>query len=174
MQLKDFPEGKLICTSYKTYYKWYQNDGSKTSYIPKKNYLLAKQLAAKKYILLQMEHLIHQVPGSHFVRSKSETIIAMMLKTNKIPYRYECKLRLDGRDYYPDFTIRHPITGEVFYWEHHGLMDDEDYCQKAASKLQVYCRNNIIPTVNLILTYETKEKPLDSELVENYIKYYFL
>lgn len=28
---------------------------------------------------------------------------------------------------HPDFTVRHPITGKRIYWEHFGMMDDQEY-----------------------------------------------
>jgi len=60
-------------------------------------------------------------------RYKSEVFIDMALFTNNIPFRYECALELGHSTLYPDFTIRHPKTGEICYWEHFGLMDDPSY-----------------------------------------------
>ena len=69
------------------------------------------------------ENLTHKTYSGNKVRSKSEVIIDMFLYKNKIPFRYECPLELDGVILYPDFTIRHPQTGQVYYWEHFGLME---------------------------------------------------
>ena len=74
----------------------------------------------------------------------------------------------------PDFTIRHPKTGEFYYWEHFGLMDDPAYSKNAYSKLQFYASCNIIPSIQLITTFETKDIPLSSEMIESLIEYYFL
>lgn len=41
------------------------------------------------------EQLIHKTLSGHYVRSKSEAMIAMFLYTNGIPFRYECALELD-------------------------------------------------------------------------------
>ena len=101
-------------------------------------------------------------------------MIASYLYTKKIPFRYECALRCGETVFYPDFTIRHPKTGQLFYWEHFGLMDDVDYSKKAYSKLQTYTSHGIIPTIQLITTYETKEHPLSIEAVEEIVNYYFL
>lgn len=120
------------------------------------------------------ENLIYRGTQGKMLRSKSEVIIDMMLYKNNIPFRYEDKLVLDGVELYPDFTVRHPVTGKVTYWEHFGLMDDEAYKNKAFSKIKLYCDNGIIPSINLITTYETKEHPLDIAHVENVIKEYFL
>lgn len=119
------------------------------------------------------EQLIHKTGCGFFVRSKSEAIIAMLLHTYKIPFRYECSLHLNGITIYPDFTIRHPDTGHHFYWEHFGMIDHPSYCQNVLSKLQLYTSNDIYPSIQLITTYETKEHPLDSEYVETLIKHFF-
>lgn len=119
------------------------------------------------------EHLIHNTIAGHKVRSKSEAMITAYLYRNQIPYRYECALTLDGVTIYPDFTICHPKTGQIYYWEHFGKMDDEVYIRKTQRKFQTYTSNGIIPTIQLITTYETKEKPLDMGMIEEIIERYF-
>ena len=112
--------------------------------------------------------------SGHMVRSKSEMMIDSSLYIHKIPFRYEDMLALDDIILYPDFTIRHPKTGEYFYWEHFGLMDDPVYCKNTFSKLQLYTTNNIVPDINLITTYETRERPLSMEKIERIITEYFI
>ncbi len=107
------------------------------------------------------------------VRSKSEALIVAALHAHRIPFHYEEALMLGRKMVYPDFTIRHPRTGKTYYWEHLGMMDREDYRKKNLNKLNDYVSNGIIPSESLILTYETDDIPLDMELVENYIEYYF-
>ena len=102
------------------------------------------------------ENLLVQGTHGKMLRSKSEAIIDRALYQNKIPFHYEEKLILDGIMLYPDFVMRHPFTGQYFYWEHFGMMDNPDYCNHACDKIKLYCRHGIIPSVNLILTYETK------------------
>lgn len=120
------------------------------------------------------EHLIHKTYSGNYVRSKSEALIDMFLFKNHIPFRYECSLELDNVLLYPDFTIRHPKTGKLFYWEHFGLMDQATYRKNACSKLQLYISNGIIPNIQLITTYEMQEEPLDPETVEKIVHHYFL
>lgn len=108
------------------------------------------------------------------LRSKSEAIIDKVLFDYGIPFRYECKLILEDIAFYPDFTIRHPKTGKLYYWEHMGMMDNPEYVSHACKKVGVYCRNGIIPSVQLILTYETREHPLGIDVVERTIQQYFL
>ena len=101
-------------------------------------------------------------------------MIDMFLYTSQIPFRYECALHLEDTTVFPDFTIRHPKTGALFYWEHFGRMDDPSYYKDVFSKLQLYTSHGIIPSINLITTYETKENPLSSEVIEKIIEHYFL
>ena len=98
----------------------------------------------------------------------------MVLYKNKIPFRYECGLKLGDFTYYPDFTIRHPQTGETYYWEHFGKMDDESYSKNVFSKLQHYTSHGIVPTIQLITTYETKNNPFTINNAEKIVTDYFL
>lgn len=120
------------------------------------------------------EQLIHKASSGNYVRSKSEAMIDMFLYTNQIPFRYECALHLGDTILFPDFTIRHPETDKLYYWEHLGKMDDPVYRKNAFSKLELYASYGIIPSIQLITTYETKENPLSSEVIEKIIEYYFL
>lgn len=120
------------------------------------------------------EQLIHKTLSGNFVRSKSEVLIDMALYKHKIPFRYEAPLQLGDTLFYPDFTIRHPETGNFFYWEHFGLADDYSYRQNMLSKLKRYTSHGIFPSIQLITTYETKEVPLSAEMVEKIVDYYFL
>ena len=236
-ELEALPDGKLICSQNDTRVKWYQSDGHKKTYIPKKNRCLAEQLAKKKYLTLTLEdltheqraldfylshhskntgktehlltdiqgyqellspyfqtnsqkisdwqnapyeqnpkypeQLIHKTASGKFVRSKSEAMIDLYLYTKQIPFRYECALQLGETILYPDFTILHPHTREIFYWEHFGMMDEPYYYQKVFPKLQLYTSYGIIPSINLITTFETRNNPLSSEVIEKVIEHYF-
>lgn len=120
------------------------------------------------------EKLIHKSISGNIVRSKSEAIIDMLLYTHKIPYRYDCELILDQKIIYPDFTIMHPQTGQIFYWEHCGLVERAKYMEDMLSKLRTYILNGIIPTIHLILTFETIEEPFTGDAAEKIIEQYFL
>lgn len=119
------------------------------------------------------EQLSIKTISGHYVRSKSEALIDMALFSHQIPFRYECALTLGTHIFYPDFTIRHPKTGEVYYWEHFGLMDNPSYCRNVSLKLQQYSLNGIIPSIQLITTYETGTHPLNPEIIVKIIDHYF-
>lgn len=120
------------------------------------------------------EHLIHKSLSGNLLRSKSEVYIDTALFTNGIPFRYECALHLGEITLYPDFTILHPRTGQIYYWEHFGLMSNPVYAKNSCTKLHTYTSHGIIPTINLITTYETCEHPLTPDSVEKIVKEYFL
>lgn len=120
------------------------------------------------------EKLIHKTASGNMVRSKSETLIDMALYKYHIPFRYEAPLKLGQLVIYPDFTIRHPKTGEFYYWEHFGMMDNPSYIQKTFHKLELYTSNGLIPFQHIILTFETQNYPLDSQWIEKIIEYYFV
>lgn len=120
------------------------------------------------------EKLILKGTQGKRLRSKSEVMIDHVLYRAGIPFRYEAKLLLEGMTVHPDFTIRHPQTGEYYYWEHFGMMDYPEYCDRACKKIKSYCSQGIYPSVQLILTYETKVHPLDMRSVEKIVREYFL
>ena len=120
------------------------------------------------------EQKLHKTSSGILVRSKSEALIERALFENRVPFRYECALGLGSVIIYPDFTIMHPITGEIFYWEHFGMMDNPRYVKNTGEKLQLYMTHEIIPSINLITTYETIKKPLSYKDVEKIVEEYFL
>ena len=54
------------------------------------------------------------------------------------------------------------------------MMDDPTYIEKAFAKLKIYAQNGFIPTINLIVTYETMEHPLSMLEIEECVEKYFL
>lgn len=85
------------------------------------------------------ERLIHRSKSGKWVRSKSELIVARALDDLRLEYDYEVKL-IDPKQpkygYLPDFTIFH--KGEVYYWEHLGMLDQTTYRHRWERKLAWY------------------------------------
>lgn len=94
------------------------------------------------------------------VRSKSEALIAEALTLLGIPFRYEQVLHIGDEILIPDFTILNPITFEVRYIEYNGMMDDDYYISRYLRKTELYCRNGIIPDMQLLNLYETKDSQI--------------
>lgn len=145
------------------------------------SYLTPKSLDLVNWInasyernMIHPEKCVHQSVSGNRLRSKSEALIDTFLFLKRIPFRYECALQLGDITLYPDFTICHPVTKEIYYWEHFGLMDSVTYSKNMCSKLQLYISHNIVPSIQLITTFETREHPLSPKIVENIIEQYFL
>lgn len=109
------------------------------------------------------------------VRSKSEKILADYFTYCNVSYKYECPLYLEGFGIvYPDFTFLSKKTGQEIYWEHDGMMDNPVYAQNAIKKIEAYEKNGIFPGDRLILTFETEETLLNSEIMEVLVKKYLV
>ncbi|MBQ9867283.1 MAG: hypothetical protein IJM34_09705 [Lachnospiraceae bacterium] len=132
-------------------------------------YILTDELYAKRWEeqvfktnTFAPEAKIYETKKGEKVRSKSEAIIADILSGLGIPYHYEQALVLKDKSVkYPDFTLLRVRTGEVIYLEHLGLLDDEQYRIGCMKKLEEYRSSGIYPGKNLLITYESKETPLD-------------
>lgn len=114
------------------------------------------------------EEKCHVTTGGLRVRSKSEVVIAEKLEAYQIPFRYEQVLYIENRRFSPDFTIFH--RGELFYWEHCGLVGNPRYMKHHKWKLDMYERAGIVPWKNLIVTYDDETGNLDSRMIEAEIR----
>ena len=109
------------------------------------------------------------------VRSKSEMMISDKYNEFGITSKYECPLYLEVYGFvYPDFTLLNVRLRKVFYHEHCGMMDDPPYADSNVDKIHAYERNGIIQGKNLILTFETKNRPLLPMDIELLIKEFLL
>ncbi len=107
------------------------------------------------------------------VRSKSEWMIANMLKDEGIPYRYEYPIKLKGLgQVHPDFMVLNTRNRKEYYWEHFGMMDDMEYLERALYKISMYEQNDIYVGEGLIVTYETVAHPLNPKEVISKIQRY--
>lgn len=93
---------------------------------------------------------IYKTLKGDFVISKSEVIIANILYTSNIKYKYEEKLYYAKNKYIlPDFTIVY--NGKTYFWEHLGLVGVENYDERWLEKKKIYEKH--FPN-QLIVTYE--------------------
>ena len=112
------------------------------------------------------------------VRSKSEWIITSMLDQAGVPYRYEEKVAVNPeflQFFHTDFTVLNKRTRRVFYWEHFGMMDDQNYVENTfVPKMYDYYSNGFLPGENMIMTFETRRHPLNTAHVKKLIEHYLL
>lgn len=123
---------------------------------------------------LYPEQLLYFTPGGVRVRSKSESIIAGLLESSGIPYKYEARLDLGGQIYYPDFTVLSQQDGQIKYWEHFGMVGNANYEFSMDKKIAAYRVHDIVQWDNLIVTYETQMNPLNSLRIQQLIKAFLL
>jgi len=119
------------------------------------------------------EQLTHKSISGNFLRSKAEQDIDALLFMEHIPYCYERPVEINGYYRYPDFTIMHPKTGKLYYWEHLGRAGDPKYVLDNTNKLFEYAMNGITLGDNLICTFETLEHPLTMDTIQKMINMYF-
>ena len=104
------------------------------------------------------------------VRSKSEKILADMFDAANVPYKYECPLQIrNGYVIYPDFTFLDPVTLEEIYWEHFGLMDDEEYSNRALEKIKTYEAAGLYMGERLLVSFESVQVFLNLDTVRRII-----
>ncbi|MBQ8934742.1 MAG: hypothetical protein IJ801_06080 [Lachnospiraceae bacterium] len=149
----------------------------------KKNMIIPVVLTDQAYaeqwqrIQFQSKEIGEDVPEHYSnkgerVRSKSEVMIADALAMAGIPYRYECPLMLGNVIIHPDFTILRITDRAQLYWEHLGRMDDPEYVIKNLRKIRLYEQNGIMPGINLILTMETSQQPINLSVIKEMIRTY--
>ncbi len=109
------------------------------------------------------------------VRSKSEMIIANLLTKLDVPYLYEVPVFLNGfGNVYTDFRVLDLRQRKEYYWEHLGMMDNSNYADRNVRKITAYELNGFFQGEKLILTYETKNDPLNMRHIQKIIEHYFL
>lgn len=117
--------------------------------------------------------LIHKTEKGELVRSKSEVIVANLLHTSGIAYEYEKPLILNnGNVRIPDFTIDDAESGTLFYWEHCGMMSNEEYKKRWEDKKREFELNGIIEGVNLIVSYDESDGSINSQAIKALITKY--
>lgn len=119
------------------------------------------------------KNLIYLTERGELVRSKSEWIIADKLHAAGIDYQYEQALTLDGVERYPDFTIVDDDSGTTWYWEHNGMLSNDEYRKRWERKLAAYMAQGIKPydgkDGNLLITEELEGVGLDASKIKKNI-----
>ena len=74
----------------------------------------------------------------------------------------------------PDFNCLNVRLRKDYYWEHLGMMGNEDYSDRNVSKIAKYTLVDDFDETSLILTMETDRKPLNTKVIEEKIRRYLL
>ena len=194
-QLKAYPEGKLICSHSGKYPKYYVSDGHTKTYIPAQNKELAEALAIKKYISTLITDYTHELTALNFYIkhhqnhvSHVDDLLSSSPQYQQLisPHFKPLSKELDEwmhSDYeknpnHIENLIHIGSNGNYVRSKSESIIDlilsSHKYVNTVISKLHTYINHGIIPSINLITTYETKNLPLKRPYVEELIKYYFL
>jgi len=115
------------------------------------------------------ENLIHKTIRGELVRSKSEVIVANILNQLNVEYAYEEPLKVAGKTYLPDFTLRH--QGRTAYLEHLGMLSKPSYQRSWERKEKNYEKVGISEAEdNLIITKDGLDGSLDAMEIEERIR----
>jgi len=112
-----------------------------------------------------LEALIHRTRKGIAVRSKSEVVVADVLDALGISYQYEQPLysRTDPKDFrLPDFTVS--FEGDVFYWEHLGMLNVPSYREAWERKQKWYEENGFAE--RLITSQDGLDGSIDAAAIE--------
>lgn len=113
-----------------------------------------------------LEALIHRTRKGVAVRSKSEVIVADTLDSLDISYSYEQPLYSisNPKDFrLPDFTVS--FEGDVYYWEHLGMLSVPSYREAWDRKLAWYEDNGY--SSRLITSEDALDGSIDASKIES-------
>lgn len=113
----------------------------------------------------------HTTARGETVRSRAECILCDKVGRKQLAYHYEEKLVIGNVTVYPDITIMHPQTCELYYLEFFGMMDNPAYSKKAFDKIQLYLSAGLGP--NLISIFDSKDAPFNFNKFDAILKSYF-
>lgn len=204
-RIKAAPKGTLHVVKYKgkSWFKRYDSERKKTTYLPKSNISVIKGLAQKMHDVACLKFAKQRLKAiNRFLKTDSESSYleiyenlsdefknftaplakSMEYKINEWVSKGYAKMRPvengfktlkgDGTIVYPDFTIYDVRNNRLVYYEHFGMMDDLHYVNNAIRKHNEYLKHGL--GNDLIITFESSQKPLDLEAVEAQVKKYAL
>lgn len=146
----------------------------------------------KREAPLHPEHLTHRTAEGFMVRSKSEVVIINSVFVRGIAHLYEPLIAIrpktkeyDGDGVFlnqpsgkeillaPDLLLQSPSDGQIYLWEHFGMLAQPRYFQHFCDKLGDYIAAGFTPGNNLIITSDTVDGDLDSYSIERLLDVYF-
>ena len=99
------------------------------------------------------------------MRSRGKVVIAQVLDSLGLQYKYEIKLGIDGDWYYPDFTVFLPEFDRCFLIEFLGMVDDKNYAVKNGMKIGLYMNAGLIINEDILLLSGTRNSMPDAESI---------
>lgn len=108
--------------------------------------------------------------GGYRMRSRGEVMIAQVLDSLGLEYKYEPKIIVGDEEYYPDFAVWLPEFGRCFLIEFLGMLDSQNYAYKNGIKLGNYLNRGLVLNRDLLIFCGTKTSmPTADEIEEDII-----
>lgn len=90
------------------------------------------------------------------MRSRGEVIIAQVLDSLGLQFKYEPSFTINGKTYCPDFIVYMPELKRCFIIEFLGMIDDFNYAMNNTTKLMGYLRSGLIINKDLLIFCGTR------------------
>ena len=103
-------------------------------------------------------------------RSREEHIVAQIMTTLGLRYKYEVPLPTPRITHYPDFAVLHPATGQIIYIEYAGRMNDPEYRVSVLRRLRDYGDAGVYLGFNLFFITANPDGSLDTAVIINRLK----
>lgn len=103
------------------------------------------------------------------MRSRVELLVASELKALKLMFKYEPALIVNGEVMYPDFLVYLPELGLCFVIECLGMLDDQNYVYRNASKIINYLSAGYVIGRDITFIHGMKNSLPDVEHIRNQI-----
>lgn len=124
-------------------------------------WVCAMQKIKDAYPVEYPEHLSVTTCDGTKVRSRAEAMLYDMFVAMGFKVLYEFPVWIDGKLFHPDFTLLHPYTHKVYFWEHLGMWYREDassnYRRGFLHKAEQYEKIGFYLGNNLLTSYEYKD-----------------
>ena len=99
------------------------------------------------------------------MRSRGEVVIAQVLDSLGLEYKYEIRIMIDGDEYYPDFAVFLPVFQRFFFIEFLGKADDKKYMVRNGLKIGTYINAGMIINEDLLIFEGTSKSMPDVETI---------
>lgn len=104
------------------------------------------------------------------MRSRGEVVIAQVLDSLGLEYKYEPTVMIGPANYNPDFAVYLPEFERCFFIEFLGMLDRFDYAAKNSSKIYSYMCSGMVINRDLLLFYGSQNSmPSVDDIVEDII-----
>lgn len=104
------------------------------------------------------------------MRSRGEVLIAGVLDSLGLEYRYEPTIRIGNTTYCPDFVVYLPEFERCFFIEFFGMMDDISYMTRNSSKVYAYMSAGMVVNRDLLMFSGTMNSmPSVDDMVEDIV-----